>query len=239
MPHTKLQAAHLYAHSSRNIGCQGGGRFHGTQHHRQPTQDVGDKDGPHLRSTCPHGTPHYRAHQRWLQKTHYVPTQVWHMNRRAKTKSHGGKEAHCLRKHNWYRYLHLQGKRTICFIRAKCCYLCRHSCYSEIAFCNSELLETLKALTTQVASLTTHINAIKEGPQRYPDTYEANAVSQQPRTPYRELLRTRYQQQPQNSSFRQPAPAYFPPPPPLNTQVAQDKSGGPTLRKISGTYWLT
>ena len=57
---------------------------------------------------------------------------------------------------------------------------------SEIAFCNSELLQTLKALTTQVASLTTDINTIKaqspnEGAKgHYADNYEANAVSQQP-----------------------------------------------------------
>ena len=53
---------------------------------------------------------------------------------------------------------------------------------SEMSFCNNELLQTLKALTTQVASLSTEVNTIKarsahEEAQHYTDCYEANAVS--------------------------------------------------------------
>ena len=69
---------------------------------------------------------------------------------------------------------------------------------SEISFSNNELLQTLKALTTQVASSTTEINTIKacstHDAQHYPETYKANQVSQQPRTSYREPARARYQQ---------------------------------------------
>ena len=56
---------------------------------------------------------------------------------------------------------------------------------SEISFCNNELLQTLKALTSQVASLTTNINSIKarsahKETQHCADNYEANAVIHQP-----------------------------------------------------------
>ena len=56
---------------------------------------------------------------------------------------------------------------------------------SEISFCNNELLQALKALTSQVTSLTNDINSIKarsahEEAQHYADNYEANAVSHQP-----------------------------------------------------------
>ena len=51
-----------------------------------------------------------------------------------------------------------------------------------MSFYNDGLLQTLKALTAQVASLTTDVNAIKahptsEQPQHYSENYEANAVS--------------------------------------------------------------
>ena len=95
---------------------------------------------------------------------------------------------------------------------------------SEMSSCNSELLQTLKALTSQVASLTMDINTIKARPaheeaQHHLDNYEANSLSQQPQNRYKEPIRTRYQQQPQNNFFRQPAPIYFQRPPSLNTQA--------------------
>ena len=82
----------------------------------------------------------------------------------------------------------------------------------------------LKALTTQVASLTTDINTIKtcsahKGAKHYPDSYEANTVSQQPQASYRQPARPNYQPQPQASSFRQTAPAYLQPALPFNTQA--------------------
>ena len=64
----------------------------------------------------------------------------------------------------------------------------------EVIFCNKELLQTLK--TTQVASLTTDINAIKaQDNQQYQDSYEVSQATHQPQAPYKQPSR-HYQPQP-------------------------------------------
>ena len=61
---------------------------------------------------------------------------------------------------------------------------------SELSFANTELMQTLKALSTQVASLSTKVNNIEacSTHQEAPDCYEANAIAQQPRNSYREPI---------------------------------------------------
>ena len=63
---------------------------------------------------------------------------------------------------------------------------------SELSFAKSELLQTLKALSTQVASLSTKVDNIeaRSNHEEAPNYYEANAVGQQPRNSYKEPIRT-------------------------------------------------
>lgn len=95
---------------------------------------------------------------------------------------------------------------------------------SEISFCNNKLLQTLKSITTQVASITTDIDTIKarsasEGTKYYPETYEANEVREQPIAPYRQPVQQYIQAQPKASSYRQSASAHFQPPAKFSPQA--------------------
>ena len=90
---------------------------------------------------------------------------------------------------------------------------------SEVTFCNEELLQTLKALTTQVASLTTDINAIKvQDNQKYQNSFKVSPVTYQPQAPYRQPSQQHYQPRPQ--SYRQPTPAHFQPPAEFSPQTS-------------------
>ena len=82
-------------------------------------------------------------------------------------------------------------------------------------------MQTLKALSNQVASLSTKVDSIEarstlEGAAEY---FEANAITQQPRNSYKQRAQTRYQQQGPSSYTRQSAPNYFQNRPPFSTQT--------------------
>ena len=85
---------------------------------------------------------------------------------------------------------------------------------SEMSFCNNELLQTLKALTTEVASLTADINKIKTSPPENTyhggtETFDENTVDYQPQnSAYKQPAPNRNQPQLHASSYRQTAPAF-------------------------------